>query len=78
MKNVRIALLGSGFVADFYMQGLANVAGQTVVVSSPKVPRPVAVRYGWADNPDVNLCNAAGLPAAPFRTDRWTTARTKK
>ena len=33
MKNVRIALLGSGFVADFYMQGLANVAGQTVVAN---------------------------------------------
>jgi sialate O-acetylesterase len=31
----------------------------------------VAVRYGWADNPDCNLFNGAGLPAMPFRTDRW-------
>jgi hypothetical protein len=33
MKNVRMAMLGSGFVADFYMQGLADVAGQEVVVA---------------------------------------------
>ena len=41
----------------------------TVIVSSPDVPRPVAVRYGWADCPVVNLFNAQGLPASPFRTD---------
>ncbi len=42
-----------------------------VLVSSPQVAKPVTVRYGWADNPDVNLVNAAGLPASPFRTDDW-------
>jgi sialate O-acetylesterase len=41
----------------------------TVVVSSPEVPKPVAVRYGWADCPVVNLWNKDGLPASPFRTD---------
>ena len=46
--------------------------GNTVVVSSPQVPQPVAVRYAWADNPEgCNLYNAAGLPMAPFRTDDW-------
>jgi sialate O-acetylesterase len=40
-----------------------------VVVHSPDVPHPVAVRYGWADYPVVNLWNKAGLPASPFRTD---------
>jgi len=40
-------------------------------VSSPEVAAPVAVRYGWADNPPVNLVNGAGLPAVPFRTDDW-------
>lgn len=49
----------------------ARIEGQTVIVSSPSVPRPVAVRYGWADNPIVNLYNKAGLPASPFRTDDW-------
>ncbi len=50
----------------------ARVEGGRVVVSSDRVPHPVAVRYAWGDNPDrANLSNAAGLPAAPFRTDRW-------
>lgn len=47
----------------------ASIEGDEVVVSSPDVPRPVAVRYGWADNPTCNLYNGAGLPAAPFRSD---------
>lgn len=47
----------------------AEVQGRTVVVSSPQVPQPVAVRYGWADFPVVNLYNSLGLPASPFRTD---------
>lgn len=50
----------------------ATIDGSTVVVSSPQVPRPVAVRYNWADNPEGNLYNSAGLPACPFRTDKWT------
>ena len=47
----------------------AKIEGDTVVVYSPKVPSPVAVRYAWADNPTCNLYNGAGLPAVPFRTD---------
>lgn len=49
----------------------ALIDGNTVVVFSPEVPCPVAVRYGWANNPVVNLQNGAGLPAGPFRTDCW-------
>jgi sialate O-acetylesterase len=47
----------------------AVIEGDTVVVSAPDVPQPVAVRYGWANVPSGNLFNAAGLPASPFRTD---------
>jgi hypothetical protein len=48
----------------------AKIEGDAVVVSSPKVPQPVAVRYAWADNPEgCNLYNGEDLPAAPFRTD---------
>jgi len=47
----------------------AKIDGDTVVVSSPDVAEPVAVRYGWANNPVCNLYNKAGLPASPFRTD---------
>lgn len=42
-----------------------------VVVWSPAVSRPVAVRYAWADNPYCTLYNKEGLPASPFRTDDW-------
>ena len=49
----------------------ARIEGQTVVVWSPSISKPVAVRYAWADNPAVNLYNKAGLPASPFRTDDW-------
>ncbi len=48
----------------------ARIEGETVVVSSPQVIKPLAVRYAWASNPEgANLYNAAGLPASPFRTD---------
>ncbi len=48
----------------------AEIKGKNqVVVSSPEVAHPVAVRFGWADCPVVNLWNKNGLPATPFRTD---------
>ncbi len=46
----------------------AKIEGNEIVVSSPHVPYPVAVRYAWANNPVCNLYNGAGLPASPFRT----------
>jgi len=49
----------------------ATVEGDSVIVHHPEVQEPVAVRYGWADNPANNLRNGAGLPASPFRTDDW-------
>ena len=49
----------------------AVIDGDTVVVSSDQVKEPVAVRYGWANNPACFLYNAADLPASPFRTDDW-------
>ena len=50
----------------------ARIEGGSVVVSSPEVPHPVAVRYAWATDPQgCNLYSRAGLPASPFRTDDW-------
>ena len=48
-----------------------RIDGCDLVVSSPEVADPVAVRYGWADNPPCNLFNGAGMAASPFRTDDW-------
>ena len=47
----------------------AEIKADTVEVSSEEMPAPAAVRYGWANVPDINLFNKEGLPASPFRTD---------
>lgn len=59
-----------------FKNATAEIVGDTIVVTSPDVLRPIAVRFGWADFPVVNLWNKGGLPASPFRTDDfpWTTA----
>ncbi len=49
----------------------AKIVDNKVIVSSPKVSEPKAVRYAWSSNPECNLINSAKLPASPFRTDHW-------
>ena len=50
----------------------AAIDGDNVVVSSTAVAEPVAVRYGYTMNPrGANLYNKDGIPASPFRTDKW-------
>jgi len=50
----------------------ATLEANSVVVTSPQISSPAAVRYAWADNPEgCNLYNREGLPASPFRTDTW-------
>ncbi len=55
----------------------AILEGNKVVVFSDQVSNPVAVRYSWSNNPDVNLFNSSGLPAAPFKTDNWEILKSK-
>ena len=71
---------GGEAVAGFALAGAdhrwawadARIVGSRVVVSSPAVPNPVAVRYAWSNSPArVNLVSAMGLPVAPFRSDQW-------
>ncbi len=52
-----------------FVPAKAEISGEQVVVGSPEVTEPVAVRYGWLNCPEVNLFNKEGLPASPFRTD---------
>ena len=58
-------------VAKAYYTGNNLRFGWPVVVESPEVLHPVAVRYAWADNPECNLKTVSGLPVGPFRTDDW-------
>jgi sialate O-acetylesterase len=52
-----------------FVPATAEIRGNTVEVWSDRIASPAAVRYGWANVPEVNLCNKEGLPASPFRTD---------
>lgn len=52
-----------------YVKANAVIQGRSVTLSSPQVANPVAIRYAWANDPEANLENGIGLPAAPFRTD---------
>jgi sialate O-acetylesterase len=49
----------------------AKIEGTSVILSSPQVAAPVAVRYYWANLTQANLYNKEGLPAFPFRSDDW-------
>jgi len=53
-----------------YVPASATIDGATVVVSSPDVPAPVYVRYGWANSPQCNLFNGEDLPASPFTSEK--------
>ena len=84
--RVRFGSIGSGLVtrdgqapSHFLIAGddqrfvpaTAELDGNTVVVSSPAVAKPVAVRYAWQHDAEPNLANKEGLPASPFKTDNW-------
>ncbi len=73
LKGFTIAGADGAFVA-----AEAVIEGETVVVSSPTVPTPVAVRYGWANMTNCNLANGEGLPASPFRVSGIATQKPPK
>lgn len=73
-----LATLNGGKLQGFAIAGAdmkfhwadASIDGDSVVLSSPQVPQPVAIRYAWAATRTwANLFNRDGLPAIPFRTD---------
>lgn len=55
----------------------AKIEGKTIIVTSPKVKEPAAVRFAWKAVPEPNLFNNENLPASPFRTDEWIIAEKK-
>ena len=52
-----------------FVPAKAFIKRNQIVVFDKRIKKPVAVRYGWSNVPDVNLFNGEGLPASPFRTD---------
>jgi len=64
-----------------FVPAKATIKGDSIVVTSDKVEKITAVRYGWVNfaKPTLNLFNKDGLPASPFRTDDtpYTTAPKK-
>jgi sialate O-acetylesterase len=83
MVRIRLGNLGGGLVVKNdvltgfsiagedrqFVDAEAVLDGNEIVVSSPLVAKPVAVRYGWSDPAKMSLYNKEGLPAFPFRTD---------
>ena len=69
----------SGPLTDFTIAGAdrnfvkakAEIDGDTIVVASRKVKKPIAVRFAWSNTAVPNLFNREGLPASSFRTDAW-------
>ena len=60
-----------------FVEAQAQIVGKNeVIVSAPQVPKPVAVRYGWAGFPRCNLFDSRGWPASPFRTDDFPPQKT--
>jgi sialate O-acetylesterase len=54
-----------------FVPATAVIDGNTIVVHSDSVTKPLAVRFGWNETAEPNLINKEGLPASPFRTDDW-------
>jgi sialate O-acetylesterase len=69
----------SGPLTDFtiagadrnFVEATAEIDGDTIIVASSKVKKPVAARFAWSNIAVPNLFNREGLPASSFRTDAW-------
>jgi sialate O-acetylesterase len=72
MKGNRLQHFAIAGADKKFVWANAVIKGNQVIVSSPLVLKPLAVRYAWANSPvNANLYNRNGYPAAPFRTDDW-------
>ena len=57
--------------SEKWVKAEAKLEGETVVLSSSEIKKPLFVRYAFSGKPKVNLVNSADLPAYPFRTDTF-------
>jgi sialate O-acetylesterase len=70
-KGIKLTGFAIAGEDEKFVEANAEIVGNTVVASSDKVKKPIAVRYGWQDAPMCNLYNSKNLPASPFRTDSF-------
>ncbi len=54
-----------------FVPAKAKIVAGTIVISANGIDAPLAVRFGWDQTAEPNLANREGLPASPFRTDKW-------
>ncbi|UCE06146.1 MAG: hypothetical protein JSW07_21605 [bacterium] len=54
-----------------FVEAVAEIDGNTIIVHANVVKEPIAVRFAWSNTAEPNLFNAEGLPASCFRTDDW-------
>ena len=54
-----------------FLPANAVIKGTKIIVSTPEIASPVAVRFAWDETAMPNFCNKEKLPASPFRTDKW-------
>lgn len=74
LKTIDGSVPGGFWLADDsanWVRAEAEIQSQKIVLRSPKLEHPLYVRYAFVGKPDVNLVNGAGLPAYPFRTDKF-------
>jgi sialate O-acetylesterase len=72
--NFRGEKLNDVFIAGKdkkFVKATGLIEKDKLIVFSPDVKEPVAVRYAWNNTGEANLFNEANLPASPFRTDSW-------
>ncbi len=65
-------------VDSVFQPAKAKIEGNTILVWSKKVKKPIAVRYGWSNTAELNLYSSAGLPASPVRTDDFPVSTQRK
>jgi len=54
-----------------FVKADVKIQGTKLIVSSPEIKSPAAVRYTWSNTEEATLFNNEMLPASTFKTDDW-------
>jgi len=71
LKGKKVTGIEIAGVDKKFVKAEAKIDADKLLVWSANIASPVAVRYGWAQDPFCNIYNSEDLPASPFRTDNW-------